>query len=291
LTAAVTSIDFVGAGITANVTGSNVTVTVTATGTGGGVTGTATPSLNLSFTGNGTATTYALGESLAATDLLVTVDTVIQNTPTNYTVSGQNLVFAAAPSSGSAIRVRTFGNYSSRDGFVDAFTANGTANLFTLSGNTLSSYSTIVFVDGVYQIPGTDFTTNGAQLVFASAPDANAEVVAQSFNNTIGDSIVANPPAVSVTTAVTTIDSFAVTNYRTAKYVVQASTATEFQSTEAMIVHDGSVSQLVTYATIYTGAAALVQFSANIVSNVVYFYANAVSSTASVKLQRNYVKV
>jgi hypothetical protein len=219
------------------------------------------------------------------------VDTVIQNTPTNYTVSGQNLVFAAAPSSGSAIRVRTFGNYSSRDGFVDAFTANGTANLFTLSGNTLSSYSTIVFVDGVYQIPGTDFTTNGAQLVFASAPDANAEVVAQSFNNTIGDSIVANPPLTTVANTATVIDTFSASVYRTAKYVISVTGAGEYQSTEALMVHDGNTAQLVTYATIYTGNAAIMTFASNVAAGQVRLLGTGTVSGNTVKLQSTYVKV
>jgi hypothetical protein len=313
LTTAVTSINFVGAGITASNVGSNITVTVTATGSGSGNTyntiynisnasvGFGTPVINDTFTANGSQTQFTLSANVnAATDLLVTVDTVLQRPGTNYTLSGNILTFLAAPSASSVIGVRTFGNYSSSAGFVDRFTGNGVQTAYTLSGATLSSTSMVVFVDGIYQIPDVDFTLSGTTLTFIGAnavPDANSEIVVQSFNNTLRDnvtvaSIVADAVSpTSVNTAPVAIDSFGADVYRTAKYVISVTGNASYQATEAMLVHNGTTAQLVTYATVYTGANVLMTFDANIVSNTVTLWGTGVSSGNTVKLQKTYVKV
>jgi hypothetical protein len=294
LTSAVSSINFVGAGITATVANSNVTVTVTATGSGNvvGVTGTAVPVINQTFTATGSQTIFTLAEVVpAATDLLVTVDTVIQIPGTNYSLTGANLILAAAPTANSVVGVRTFGSYSSRDGFVDRFTGNGSQAVYTLTGATISSRSMIVFVDGVYQIPDVDFTTSGSLLTFTEAPNANSDVVIQSFNNTLGDTVVSGNTGIAVNTTTTVIDSFPTTTYRTAKYVISVTGPSNYQASEAMIVHDGSQAQLVTYATMYTGANAVMTFSANIVSNVVTLWGTGAASGNTVKLQKTYVRV
>jgi hypothetical protein len=305
LVGAVSSIKFVGAGITATNDSGNFTVTVTATGnaTGNGtsivanLTGIAVPSINQQFTGNGQQTVFALSSSVAAaTDLLVTVDTVIQTTPNNYSVSGNQLTFLAAPSNGSIIGVRTFGSYSSSSGFVDRFTGNGSQAAYTISGATLSSKSLLVFVDGVHQIPDVDFTLAGTTLTFTEAPDANSNVVIQSLNNTVGTDLVvastiSDHAPFAVNTAAVALDSFSTANYRTAKYVISISKSTEYQATEAMLVHNGVNVQLVTYALLYTGNAAIMTFSANIVANTVYLWGTGVASGNAVKIQKTYVKV
>ena len=316
IVAAVTSFNFVGAGITATNSGSNVTITVTATGNatgniGGSVTnyntiynianattGFGTPVLNDAFTANGSQTQFTLSANVnAATDLLVTVDTVLQRPITNYTTSGKVLTFLSAPSANSVIGVRTFGNYSSAAGFVDQFVGNGIQANYSLSGATVSSTSLMVFVDGVYQIPNVDFTLADTTLSFIAPPDANSEIVVQSLNNTLNDNVIVagivadniTPPTVN--TAPVIIDSFSTSTYRTAKYVISVSKNSEFQAAEALLVHDNANVQLVTYGIVYTGALSLMSFSANIVSNTVYLYGTGAGSNNTVKLQKTYVKV
>lgn len=309
-----TSINFVGEGIEAIADGSNITVTVTATGNASGnisgnvtniiynianaAAGFGTPVINDSFTANGSQTQFALTANVnAATDLLVMVDTVVQRPGTNYTLNGNLLNFFAAPTANAVVGVRTFGNYSGAAGFVDQFTGNGTQANYTLSGATVSSTSLIVFVDGIYQIPDVDFTLSGTTVTFTEAPDANSNVVIQSLNNTLRDNVVVasiiaenvSPPTVN--TAPTIIDSFGTSTYRSAKYVISVSNNTEFQAAEALLVHDNANVQLVTYGIVYTGAAALISFTANIVSNNVCLYGTGVGSGNVVKLQKTYVKV
>jgi hypothetical protein len=293
IVSALESINFVGAAITANVTGGNVTVNVTATSASLDAGVGAIPLINQTFTANGAQTVFALVEQVSsATDILVTVDTVIQTPGISYTAVGNQLTFLATPSANSTIGIRSFGSYSSSAGFVNNFVGNGVETTYSLSGTAISSTSMVVFVDGVYQIPNTDFTLNGNVITFNEAVDANSNVVVQSFNNTIGtNAIISDQGNILVSNVDTVVDSFKSTDYRTAKYIISVTGDTEYQATEAMLVHNNSSVQLVTYALLYTGNAAIATFSANIVGENVVFYANSVSGSTRVKLQKTYVKV
>ena len=273
---------------TAPSVGSEITVqTVSA-----GYSGVATPLINQLFTANGTQTSFTLSDYVTATDILVTVDTVIQAPVTNYNINGLSLIFTSAPNASSIVGVRSFGNWSSRDGFVNRFTGNGVATSYTLSGYAVSSRSMMVFVDGIYQIPDVDFTIAGTLLTFSGAPDSAADITIQSFNNTLGtNALVADPAGITVANVAYSIDSFSTSTYRTAKYIISVTGATSYQATEAMLVHDGVTPQLVTYATVYTGTAQIMSFSANISSNTVNIYGTGVGTVNTVKIQRTYVKV
>ncbi len=268
--------------------GSEITVQAASAG----YSGVATPLINQLFTANGSQTSFTLSDYVTATDILVTVDTVIQAPVTNYNINGLSLVFTSAPTVSSIVGVRSFGNWSSRDGFVNRFTGNGVATSYTLSGYAVSSRSMMVFVDGIYQIPDVDFTIAGTLLTFSGAPDSAADITIQSFNNTLGtNAVVADPAGITVANVAYSIDSFSTSTYRTAKYIISVTGATSYQATEAMLVHDGITPQLVTYATVYTGTAQIMSFSANISSNTVNIYGTGVGTVNTVKIQRTYVKV
>jgi len=268
--------------------GSEITVQAASAG----YSGVATPLINQLFTANGSQTSFTLSDYVTATDVLVTVDTVIQAPVTNYNINGLSLVFTSAPTVSSIVGVRSFGNWSSRDGFVNRFTGNGVATSYTLTGYAVSSRSMMVFVDGIYQIPDVDFTIAGTLLTFTGAPDSAADITIQSFNNTLGtNALVADPSGITVANVAYSIDSFSTSTYRTAKYIISVTGATSYQATEAMLVHDGTTPQLVTYATVFTGSAQIMSFSANISSNTVNVYGTGVGTVNTVKLQRTYVKV
>ena len=268
--------------------GSEITVQAASAG----YSGVATPLINQLFTANGTQTSFTLSDYVTATDILVTVDTVIQAPVTNYNINGLSLEFTSAPTVSSIVGVRSFGNWSSRDGFVNRFTGNGVATSYTLTGYAVSSRSMMVFVDGIYQIPDVDFTVAGTLLTFTGAPDSAADITIQSFNNTLGtNALVADPSGITVANVAYSIDSFSTTNYRTAKYIISVTNGSSYQATEAMLVHDGTTPQLVTYATVFTGSAQIMSFSANISSNTVNVYGTGVGTVNTVKLQRTYVKV
>ena len=99
-----------------------------------------------------------------------------------------------------------------------------------------------------------------------------------------------DPAGISVNTSATEIDGFAITDIRTAKYVISVSRASEYQATEAMLIHNGTTAQLVTYASILTGNT-LMTFSANISNSRAVIYGTGTAAGNTVKLQKTYVKV
>ena len=259
--------------------------------------------LNQLFNANGSNTTFGLSDYASATDLLVTIDGIIQTPTTNYTVSGLNLTFDTPPPAGAVIEVRTFGSYVNQQGFTNQFTASGYTSTFTLNGTPISANNVMVSVNGVIKTPFTDFTLNGTTLSFNSTPALNSVISVQSFNNTLGasasfdsfgaTSIYSNSPNINFNAQSYPIDSFPVTTYRTAKYIISvtASNDTVFQATEALLVHDGVTPQLVTYGTVYTGLTPIITFSASIASGTVTLYGIGTVANNNVKLQKTYVPV
>jgi hypothetical protein len=68
--------------------------------------------------------------------------------------------------------------------------------------------------------------------------------------------------------ATTTIDSYSTTSYRTVKYVIQAVRASDVQSSETLVTHNGTVVGATTYGVLVLGNA-LGNISATIIgSNV-----------------------
>jgi len=57
------------------------------------------------------------------------------------------------------------------------------------------------------------------------------------------------------TVAETTIDTFSTTNFRTAKYIVQITQGSSYQSSELIVVHDGSSAYSTEYAVIETNGS------------------------------------
>ena len=74
---------------------------------------------------------------------------------------------------------------------VDTFTANGIQASFTMTSFVSQSNQSLVFVGGVYQIPGTDYTTSGFDLQFTTPPpvDNIVNVVHNIGSTVVSDSI------------------------------------------------------------------------------------------------------
>jgi hypothetical protein len=100
-----------------------------------------------------------------------------------------------------------------------------------------------------------------------------------------------NRANVSVTTN-TVIDQFSPSAYRTAKYIISASSANGYQSVEALLVQDGTNSYITIYGSVCSNAVAdIVDISSNIngVSGNVALYATSSGGTATVNLITTYL--
>jgi hypothetical protein len=215
--------------------------------------------------GNGSQTQFTLSQNNTTTGTLVSINGVIQLPTTSYTVSGNVITFNEAPLSTDIIEVRqyvpstTVGNLSS-----------GNASL---SMTAINGISTARFInDGL-----TTLTVDSANVNVFSQLQVSMPIVANVANT-----------AVNTTTAI--IDDFPPTQYRTAKYVISAQnySSNYFQSAEALVTHNGTTANVVTYATISTNTQ-LFTLSANIYNSNVSLWATTTTNGNNIKVSATYI--
>ena len=155
-----TAIFEIGANNTAIAVG-NSTVRQTANSTGVYVNGSLAVTGNASVTGN--LVIAATGELIISNGAGIQANGSFGTTGQTLTSNGTGVYWAAAGAGISSI-------------ISQQFTANGTANSFTVSGGYIPS-AIEVYVAGVKQVPGTDVTiTSGSTINFAVAP-LNGQIV------------------------------------------------------------------------------------------------------------------
>jgi len=198
---------------------------------------------------------------------------------------------------------------------LDLFTSNqrqtipgdGTAVTYSLNFSTDQANS-MVFVGGVIQDPTTHYTINSgaSTITFTSAlPVGTAAVVVahasgltpvltagQVTESNLASDIKAYVQGSNVTaTGSTTVDSFSSVLYRSAKYIIQVSTGSDYETREALIVHDGTTAYITEFAMVYTGADLIGDASVTMSGNNVQLKYTPTSGTATVKVIATYIDV
>ena len=202
LSTSATTLNFVGAGVTAS--GSGATKTITISGGGGSSGSTGIGGQFTSGTGNGSATTFTspINTNLA-NNIIVSVDGIMQRPTTDYTVSGTTVTFGTAPPAGTAVLVRSFsGAISSKADFtIQNFTANGSNTVYKLAESVTSGDHVLVSINGIIQRSGSDYTynTGNGNITFDEAPTLGDIIsfrtfdLQQSTSATVSDTAPTNP--------------------------------------------------------------------------------------------------
>jgi hypothetical protein len=203
---------------------------------------------------DGVTQTFTLVQPSTATALLVSINGTMQQ-PSGatpaYTVSGNQITFAQPPLATDIIDIR----------FI---ASTVTPDLSGFSGNIGTSVGgTVNFGHGV---------------VYATANAA-----------TLMDSVAVS----NVGTGDTAIDRFSTASYRSAKYVVSVSNINtlQYQTSEVLLVHNGTTANVYVYGTIYTGASSLLTFKANVVSGNLTLYGTGSASGNNVKITKTLISV
>ena len=102
LSTAATTLNFVGAGVTASGTGATKTITISG-GSGGGVN---VQGEVRAYTGDGSTTGFTVSSGANATNVMVFLNGVYQRPTTDYTVSGTTLTFGTAPVASEVIIIK-----------------------------------------------------------------------------------------------------------------------------------------------------------------------------------------
>ncbi len=244
---------------------------------------------------------------------ITSVGTLLSLTVTGNVSSGGNII-----GNGQFLTSITGGNITGQVGnalvagtvYSNAqpnITSVGTLTSVSVSGNVSSGGN--IIGDGQYltNLTGGNVTGQVGNALVASTVYSNAQPnitsigtltsVAVTNTATVGDvkitgGILSNRANVSVSTN-TVIDEFAPSTYRTAKYVISASSADGYQSAEIILVHNGSSAYISIYGSVCSNATAdIVDFSSNIngVSGNVSVYATNPGAGATVNVSAIYLK-
>lgn len=93
----------------------------------------------------------------------------------------------------------------------------------------------------------------------------------------------------STTNANQVVDSFAAATFRCAKFLIQVTSGSSYQSSELLAIHDGSTVYITEYASISTGST-LATFDADINSGNVRLLTTPTNAVTVVKVTRTGVK-
>ena len=123
------------------------------------------------FTGNSVQTVFTLSVSpTSVNNTFVNIDGVFQLRDA-YSISGANITFDSAPVTSASIEVTTTELLATGQGsFVTRnYTGNNVQTTFTVTSGVTAS-SVLVAENGILQLPTTDYTVSGANLIFTTAP-------------------------------------------------------------------------------------------------------------------------
>ena len=167
-----------------------------------------------SFTANSSTTAFTLDSGVKnAMSLLVCVGGVVQEPEVAYTASGTTLTFTSAPTTGDIVYAVYLGKElaASTGGRESITFQTGTGDgsnttPITLSTAPANAQSLMVMLNGVTQVPVTDYTVSGTTLTFTTAPDNGMGILVYHLGKaaaigTLADNSVTNPKIVTMDAA------------------------------------------------------------------------------------------
>lgn len=212
------------------------------------------------FNGNDVTSSFTLSQNSTTQATFVTVNGVGQIPGVSYSVTGNTLSFISEiPQSTDIVEARILAAASSVYQI-----ANGNNRVLATYNGSLGQVN--VTTDGVNSLI---VTTNAA---------------------TINNAVAFNGTGYTVGTANVTVDSFGTSSYRAAKYIITAVQGSNYEVSEALVIHNGSATNITTYGTTVIGSP-LLSLYAVISSGNTLLYAKSTSSSTSVKLSKTYIAV
>jgi len=210
------------------------------------------------FSGNGVQTEFVISRAATTNGTFVTLNGVVQHPSVAYnTFSGNaTVVFTEAPAVGDAIDIRTVTLTSEIVGL--------TAPL---------GYNTLTAENESIRITLGETTANTRYQFLSDGP------------------LLYSPANLAVGTSQTIMDVFDKGVVRSAKYIINVKHYNEYESSEVMVLHDGTTAYRTQYNKVFTGNAGLGSVSAAVVGANVYVYYTGTYTDNYVKHKAEYVGV
>ena len=251
-----------------------------------------------SYTGDNSTTDFALSYIPKANQYVYVSLNGVRQHVSEYSISGSILTFTDAPLSTDEIEIRTHDTISSsvvvRD--YQQYVYSGLTNATSVSGaddNSLTLAYDIgkveVYANGVRLVDGSDYAaTNGTSIVFQGSQTITGTVEVVSLSRaSFADHDALKPVSASfsATTANQVADTFPAQSYRTAKYLVQMTSGSDFHATEVLLIHDGTTVYMTEFGTIFSNAS-LGTIDGDINSGSVRLLVTPANTSTQVKIQR-----
>ena len=232
-------------------------------------------------------------------NVFVYLNGVLQHTSEFSLVSGNTLRFlTGAPLTSDDIEVRVIATEAAsvvvRDYQQYVYSSLSAATQVTGSDdNSLTLSYDIgkveVYANGVRLVDGSDYAaTNGTSIVFQGSQTITGTVEVVSLSRASfadHDSLKPVSTSFSATTANQVADTFPAQSYRTAKYLVQMTSGSNYHATEVLLIHDGTTVYMTEFGTIYSNAS-LGTINGDINSGSVRLLVTPANTSTQVKIQR-----
>lgn len=231
------------------------------------------------LTFDGASTDYVDGLfSTVADELFAGIRTKFE-----YTATSGQTVFSGNDENGTSLVVRT-------DNLTDVF-LNGVKLKENVDYSLDQDNNTVTLSVAANTGDLVDIVIFGNMTVHDSA---NVVITGGSITGvtelrTTGALVVDGTETEGVNTSVTgsgVISSLPISDFRTAKYLVQVTSGTEYHTTEILAIHDGTDVYLTEYGTIYTGSTPLATFSSEINTGNMLLTCSLRDATSDVKVYR-----
>ena len=280
---------------------------------------------------DGINTQFSLASNSSTSGTLVAINGVLQIPTTAYSVSGNVVTFTEAPSIGDIVDTRvlsttqTVTGIASTNGF-NQFVSDDTALRFYTGNVSLGSienwrmdnhgdFYPVTTANIGYPTNRIDYfyvsnlnvsgTITGASLSSGSLDDtviganiarlgAFTTLFANSTFTTNAEHVIDDIRGKYVAPGGTdAVYGFATATYRSAKFFVQLSDdgGGEYQATEIVAVHNGTVCSIEVYGVTFTGAANLATFSSNISGGTAYLNASSAGANLTIKVTPTLMKL
>jgi hypothetical protein len=251
-----------------------------------------------SYTGDNSTTDFALSYIPKANQYVYVSLNGVRQHVSEYSISGSILTFTDAPLSTDEIEIRTHDTMSSsvvvRD--YQQYVYSGLTGATSVSGaddNSLTLAYDIgkveVYANGVRLVDGSDYAaTNGTSIVFQGSQTITGTVEVVSLSRASfadQDSLKPISTSFTATTANQVADTFPAQSYRTAKYLVQMTSGSNFHATEVLLIHDGTTVYMTEFGTIFSNAS-LGTIDGDINSGSVRLLVTPANANTTIKIQR-----
>ena len=208
------------------------------------------------FNGDGSTVAFTLSSSQTTASCIVSINGVVQIPTLAYSVSGTTLTFTEAPALGDVIDVREITTTTTVLGLSDQ-TGYNQVNVATNTG--------ITFVTGTSSAI-TQYTINTSGAIASTVPNVT----------------------ISTSGTPTTVDSFFANTYSTAKYTITSTLGTVKEATEILVVSNGTVANVVVFATINTSGNTLTNWSATMNGNIAQLQGTTTNNNTIIRMTKQY---